>query len=168
MKTSGLWLYRLITVLMPETRFFEFKVWLLRWCGAAIGENVRICSSVVILGNGKLTIGDDVWIGHGCMLIANGVAEIKIGSYVDIAPQVLMTTGSHKIDSFGNHIAGQGIGEDINVGDGAWIGMRACILPGVSIGKKSVVAAGAVVTKSCDGMSLVAGCPAQFKKRIGE
>lgn len=68
MKTSRLWLYSLFCRLMPETRFFGLKASLLRWCGAKIGMNVRICSSASFYGCGELNIGDDVWIGHRTMI----------------------------------------------------------------------------------------------------
>jgi maltose O-acetyltransferase len=48
----------------------------------------------------------------------------------------------------------------ITVGDGAWVGANATIMPGVSIGAGAVVAAGAVVTKSVDADTLVGGVPA--------
>ena len=95
MHPSRLWIYRLITALLPETRFFGLKVRLLRWCGAQIGSNVRINSSARFAGNGHLVIGDDVWIGPGDLLSAVGSATLTIGSHCDLAPQVTLLTGTH-------------------------------------------------------------------------
>lgn len=97
MRPSRLWIYRLITALLPETRFFGLKVRLLRWCGAQIGSNVRINSSARFAGDGQLIIGDDVWIGPGNLLSAVGSATLTIGSHCDLAPQVTLLTGTHMV-----------------------------------------------------------------------
>lgn len=97
MRPSRLWIYRLITALLPETRFFGLKVRLLRWCGAQIGSNVRINSSARFAGNGQLIIGNDVWIGPGNLLSAVGSATLTIGSHCDLAPQVTLLTGTHMV-----------------------------------------------------------------------
>lgn len=162
-----LWLYRLLVHNLPETRCFGLKVFLLRWTGAVIGNNVRINSSAVFLGNGKLTIGDDVWIGAGDFIGPVAPAEIKIGSHCDLGPQVMLITGSHEIDPVGEHIGGRGRSDSVFIGDGCWLGARATILPGVELTKKTLVAAGAVVTKSVsEAQSLVAGIPAEKKKAL--
>lgn len=167
MRSFRLWVYRLLVRYLPETRCFGLKVALLRWAGAQIGRNVRICSSANFLGNGKLAIGDDVWIGPGCFICPVGSSEIKIGSHCDLAPQVMLLTGSHEIDTAGAHIAGRGISADVSVGDGCWLGARSQILPGVILGRKTVVAAGSVVISTdIDGFGLVAGVPATLKKRF--
>ena len=166
MKTGRLWVYRLVTSLMPETRFFNLKAAMLSWCGVKIGKNARICSSVSFLGIGMLSIGDDVWIGPHVAIESSGNASVSIGSHVDIANGVMITTGTHEIDLNGLHIAGKGYNKSVSVGDGSWIGLCARLLPGAKIGSHSVVAAGSVVTKSFDeGYVLLAGVPADVKKR---
>ena len=97
------------------------------------------------MGCGELVIGDDVWIGHEVFI--STTSRIEIGSYVDIAPMVYLGTGTHRIDIDGLHSAGEGISRNIKIEDGAWLCVRSTLLPGVVIGKNSVVAAGAVVTK---------------------
>ena len=166
-KAGYLWIYRLATVWMPETRFFGVKAWLLRKCGAEIGRDVRICSSACFLGTGRLVIGDDVWIGPQGLFATSGAAAITIGSHVDIAPRVTIETGSHTIDPDGEHIGGAGYSASVTVGSGSWIGACAVILPGVSLAEKTLVAAGAVVTRDVSergGACLVAGVPATCKK----
>lgn len=166
MNSFKLYIYRLLTQFLPETRFFGLKCALLRWCGARVGQNVRINSTAIFSGNGKLTIGDDVWIGAGCFISAVGLASITIGSHIDFGPQVMVLTGSHKIDLTGEHIGGEGTAESVAIGDGCWLGARSTILPGVSLNEKTLIAAGAVVVKSTEqSMTLVAGVPAkQIKK----
>ena len=138
---------------------------MLRWCGVKVGKNVRINSSAKISGDGELEISDDVWIGSGCRFISVGDAKVKIGAHCDFGPEVMILTGSHEIDPNGLHIGGKGISASVTIGDGCWIGARSTILPGVILGAKNLVAAGAVVTRSVDvEKSLIAGSPAKIKK----
>ncbi len=165
MKSSRLWIYYLISRFLPETKFFEIKSVLLRWCGAKIGENVRICSSARFFGGGKLDIGDDVWIGTDNVIHSVSKASIRIGNCCDLGPGVMILTGSHQIDSNGKHIAGKGTFANVEIGVGCWLGARCMILPGVSLAEKTVVAAGAVVTQDVNNTSmLIAGVPAVIKK----
>ena len=166
MKSFRLWIYKLLTCWSPETRCFKLKVAMLRWCGAKIGKNVRINSSAIFLGNGGLIIGDDVWIGAGCRIMPVGNAHIIIGSHCDLAPEVMILTGSHEIDKEGEHIAGKGISANVEIGDGCWLGARSTVLPGVSIAKKNILAASSVMTTSSEiEKSLWAGVPAEMKKQ---
>ena len=167
MKPSRLWLYKLMTGWLPETRCFGFKAALLRWCGAKIGNNVRICSSVVFSGDGMLEIGDDVWIGAGSRIVPVGDGKITIESHCDLGPEVMVLTGSHAIDPDGPHIGGKGTGESVFVGCGCWLGARSTLLPGVSLPPKTVVAAGAVVIEGPKTeKTLIAGVPAKEKKTL--
>ncbi len=167
MKPFRLWIYRLLTWWLPETRCFGWKMLLLRWAGATVGKNVRINSSAVFNGNGDLCIGDDVWIGAASVIMPIAPARVAIGSHVDIGPGVMILTGSHEIDPDGLHIGGRGTAKSVTLGDGCWLGARATILPGVSLAEKTLVAAGAVIAKSVDvPCSLVAGVPAVMKKQL--
>lgn len=167
MKPFRLWIYRLLTWWLPETRCFGWKRMLLRWAGAKFGKNVRINSSAVFSGNGGLVVGDDVWIGAGDVISPVAPASITIGSHIDFGPGVMIITGSHEIDLEGEHIGGKGKAASVVIGDGCWLGARALILPGVTLADKTLVAAGAVVTKSVNvPCSLVAGVPARIKKKL--
>lgn len=165
MKPFRLWIYRLMTFWLPETRGFHFKVCLLRWAGAKIGSNVRIGSTAYFFGDGELVVGDDVWIGANSYICPAGSAKIEIGSHVDVGPQVMIITGSHKIDRLGAHIGGEGYTDTVRIGDGCWVGAGAKLLPGVSLSGKTVVAAGAVVAKGVyPTCVLLAGVPASVRK----
>ena len=167
MRPSRLWIYRLITALLPETRLFGLKVRLLCWCGAQIGTNVRINSSARFAGNGHLVIGDDVWIGPGNLLSAVGSATLSIGSHCDLAPQVTLLTGTHTVwGGITKHMAGTGCARSVSIGDGCWLCARSLILPGVTLAEQTIVAAGAVVTTTCtEPRVLLAGTPAKIAKR---
>lgn len=160
MRTGVQYINKLIFPLLPETKCFGLKRALLRWAGAKIGQNVRVCSSVTVIGAGELSIGDNTWVGHRCMLV------IKIGRNVDIAPNVFIGNGTHEITPERERIADIELAKDVTVGDGCWLCANSAILPGVSVGGKCVVAAGAVVTKSFAGNCLLAGVPAEVKKKF--
>lgn len=161
-----LWLYKVFVKWLPETRLFGLKSALLRWAGAKVGRNVRINSSATFLGNGALDIGDDVWVGVECLFVSSSPAKITIGPHCDIAPRVMFHTGSHTITPDGEHIGGAGYNSSVTLGSGCWVGARSLILPGVSIADKTIVAAGAVVTKSCpEKCSLIAGVPGKVVKK---
>lgn len=166
LSTVRLWIVKFLLPFIPETRCFKFKVVLFRWCGAKIGQNVRINSSAIFLGNGGLIIGDDVWIGAGCQIMPVGNAHIIIGSHCDLGPKVMILTGSHEIDKEGEHIAGKGTSANVEIGDGCWLGARSTVLPGVTIAKKNILAAGSVMTTSSEiEKCLWAGVPAKMKKQ---
>lgn len=164
MRTIVQYINKLIFPLLPETKCFGLKRGLLRLSGAKIGSNVRICSSVMIIGAGELTIGDNTWVGHRCLISAS--SSIKIGKNVDIAPNVYIGNGTHEITPDKERIASIELAKDIVIGKGCWLCANVTILPGVTIGDKCVVAAGSVVTKSYGNMKLLAGIPADVKKNM--
>ena len=92
-------------------------------------------------------------------------SRLVIGKNCDVSNRVNFILGSHEI---GNslHRASIGYGKDILVGDGAWIGFGASILPGVKIGNGAIVAAGSVVVTDVPSNTLVAGCPAVIKRKL--
>lgn len=91
------------------------------------------------------------------------MAPISIGEFSCIGKDVYLLTGSHDIEKNTFDL----ITRPITIGDGCWIATASTILPGISIGDYSVVAAGSVVCKSVDDNTVVGGNPARFiKKRI--
>ena len=165
LKSNRLWLINCLFKLFPETRLFGLKATIMRWCGARIGRNVRISSSARFLGNGELVIGDGVWIGADALLIAVSPAKIEIKEHCDLGPQVAILTGTHRIECSNSRAAGVGIARSVVVGSGCWLCARSLILPGVTIGDRTVVAAGSVVASSFELKNvLLAGVPAKVKK----
>lgn len=91
----------------------------------------------------------------------NGKIYIGKGTY--IAPNVGIITANHELNNLDAHTEGM----DVIIGDKCWIGMNSVILPGVQLGNGTVVAAGAVVTKSFQqGNIVLAGIPAKIIKEI--
>lgn len=164
MNSLKLYLFGCLIHHLPETRAFGFKRKLYRWTGVEIGDNVRICSSVKIIGAGSLEIGDNTWIGPETFISAS--SSIKIGSNCDIAPRVFIGDGTHELTPNRDRVADIETCHPIIIGDGCWICADATIIAGVEIGKKCVVAAGAVVTKSFEDLTMIGGVPAKVIKNI--
>lgn len=112
---------------------------------------------------GDVTIGDYTRIGIHCTVIG----PVCIGSHVNLAQGITVTALNHNFADANQMIDEQGIStKPVIIGDDVWIGANAVILPGVTIGRHVVVAAGAVVTKDVPPCSLVAGVPAKVIKHL--
>jgi len=98
------------------------------------------------------------YVGRDCLFDEETPELITIGDVVTISSRVIIAT----------HDSWRGIAAPVNIGDSAFIGIGAILLPGVTVGKGAVVAAGAVVTKSVDPKTIVAGSPARLLRRIEE
>ena len=127
-----------------------------------IGDTIKIWSThrrTLISGWGRMRIGDRVFINSGSMVFS--VKEITIGNDVALSSEVYITdTNSHGVEGRDPVVA------PVRIGDGSWIGTRAVILPGVTIGKRVLVAAGAVVNRDIPDDSLVAGNPARVVRTL--
>ena len=150
--------------LLPDTRCFGLKRMLYRLCGAQIEKNVRICSSAVICGDGKLLIGENTWVGHDVLI--GCVNNISIGRDCDIAPRVYIGDGTHVIDKESPNVAGKGISMPIIIGDGCWLCANSTILPGSKLAKKCIVAAGSVFKGSSKPYEIWGGVLAKKIKNI--
>ena len=116
----------------------------------------------IIVNKGRLTVGANSAIGKRCEIALNG-GEISIGNFVRIASNVFITNANHAFTDTGTPIMEQGVvTRDVVIEDDVWIGHAAIILPGVRIGKGAIIAAGSVVTKDVDALSVVGGNPARF------
>ncbi len=159
------YLIQLLFPLIPETRFFRFKSFLLRLRGFNIGDNVRVWSSAVFRIK-SLSIGDNTRIGSDT-LILGGDALVRIGQNVGIGPRCLIVSGTHEIGE-STYRSGKGYCENITIGDGSTIFAHSTILGGVSIGRGCVVAAGSLVRESIDDNCMVAGVPAKLIRKLPE
>lgn len=112
---------------------------------------------------GDVIIGNHTRIGlHNTI-----IGPVTIGSHVNLAQGITITALNHNFDDSEKRIDQQGIStKEVVLEDDIWVGANAVILPGVTIGKHAVVAAGAIVTKDVPPHSLVAGVPAKVIRQI--
>ena len=157
----------LILFFMPHFCFNRLRTAFYRMYGIPIGKGTLILGSIDINWDGrlnqKLKIGENCLIT--CPLYLDANAEIIIGDHVAIGHHTIIITTDHAYNSTGRR-CGISLCRQIVVEDGSWIGARATILPGVTIGKGSVVAAGSVVTKDVAPNTLVGGTPARIIRNL--
>jgi acetyltransferase-like isoleucine patch superfamily enzyme len=112
---------------------------------------------------GDIIIGDYTRIGiHNTI-----IGPVNIGSHVNLAQGITVTALNHNFSDSTQRIDQQGVTTlPVIIADDVWIGANAVILPGVTIGRHSVVAAGAVVTHDVPPGSVAAGVPARVIKQL--
>ncbi|HWZ90733.1 MAG TPA: acyltransferase [Polyangiaceae bacterium] len=152
----------------PQQSFNRTRTALLRAAGMRIGARSLIQGPLHVTGQGNnpcqyLSIGEYTII-TGPLHVDLG-APVTIGNNVRIGHDVSLLTVDHAI---GEEWLRSGLSQfaGIDIGDGAWIASRVTVLPKVSIGAGSVVAAGAVVTRNVEPNTLVAGVPARFIRSL--
>lgn len=129
------------------------------------GDNVYIAPDVEIKNFEGLNIGSNVSIHRFCYIDAKG--GIDIGSNVSIAHSSSIISFNHRWDNKTIPIKYNKIKlGKISIEDDVWIGCGARILSGVKVGKRSVVAAGSVVTSNVDELTVVGGVPSKEIKKI--
>lgn len=128
---------------------------MLRIAGARIGEGTVVYGGLEARCCRKMRIGRNCSIGHHCILDARGA--LIVGDKVNLSTGVWIWTSEHDVqsESFAARNA------PVVIEEYAWIGSRVNIMPGVRIGKGSVVASGAVVTKDVAPFMIVGGVPAR-------
>jgi acetyltransferase-like isoleucine patch superfamily enzyme len=138
----------------------HFRRWLINKKIKKLGNQTYFLIGV------KLRNGKNIAIGNNCVVNSNVLLDgrggnLKVGDNVDIAQETNIWTLSHipNDDFHGTK------GLDVTINDYVWIGSRVTILPGVTIGKGAIIAAGSIVTKDVDSLSIVGGVPA---KKIGK
>lgn len=145
----------------------RFREFLLRSLFASHGENLLFDPDGTY-SFGNIFIGDDVSLGQRPILLATR-SQIKIGNHVMFGPEVTIRGGNHRIDLVGRFMKSvkddEKRSEDdlgVVIEDDVWVGTRAIILHGVTIGRGAVVAAGAVVTRDVPPYAIVGGVPARI------
>ena len=133
-----------------------------------IGDRVRLASGISTLQisvgpHGTLRIGDRVLINHGCSIGATKL--VSIGDRCNIGSQcILIDNAFHEIDP--ERRDQQPDSAPVILEDNVWLAARVIVLPGVTIGKNTVVGAGSVVTRDLPPDVLAAGVPARVLRPV--
>jgi acetyltransferase-like isoleucine patch superfamily enzyme len=159
-RLQALWSLRTVTSRGPRAVVFGRPI--VDGSDMTVGADFKVWSGhrrTLISGWGPLRFGDRVFVNVGTTIIS--VEGIYVGDDVAFANEVMV------IDSDSHGIEGREHRQEaVHIGDGCWIGARAIILPGVTLGKRVMVAAGAVVTSDVPDDSLVAGNPARVVRTL--
>lgn len=133
---------------------------ILRIFGAKIGEGVIIKPHVSIKYPWRLSIGDNCWIGENVWI--DNLAEVTIGDNVCISQGAMLLCGNHNYKKTTFDLM---IGE-IKLEDGAWICAKSVVCPGVTMKSHSILTVGSMATKDCEAYSIYQGNPAvKIKER---
>ena len=144
-----------------STSVDQIRVRLAELIGSNIDGGTRIFVPFYTNFGKHITLGKNVFINHGCTFLDLG--GITIEDEVQIGPKVNLITENHPLDPSDRKSLDLG---SIFVRRNAWLGAACTILPSVTIGENSVVAAGAVVTKNVPDNTVVAGIPAKVVRRL--
>lgn len=169
MKKIYLFLYYAFLQYIPMQPMPGYKIGyvLRRWIvkrilGDRCGTDVIVKDRCYFGNGGRLSVGDRSQLGQNSRF----QGTITIGDDCVMGPDVVMMATSHEFSSLDIPINKQGAKseEPIKIGNDCWIGTRVVILPGVELGDKCIVAAGAVVTHSFSPYSIIGGVPAKLLK----
>lgn len=121
------------------------------------GDHLLVLSQdrrVRLGGTGRIQLGSRVFLNAGSTILAR--EQVTVGDDVAIAiDAIVMDSDHHGLEGRAPRTV------PVSIGDGSWIGARAIVLPGVTVGHRAVVAAGAIVTRDVPDDTLVAGQPAR-------
>lgn len=147
---------------LPRFRWCCFaKAMYLRCLRARVGKRVVIYPGVWILTGRNLLIGDDVDIALGVIITTDG--GVSIGDRVLIGYRTQVLSSNHIIPEGKARIFDAGHSKKpVVIESDVWIGAQCVILPGVTIGEGSIIAAGSVVTKDVKPFTIVGGTPAKL------
>jgi len=164
MKSTMLQIIRYLTnnIIAKVPSYTVRHYWYRRALGVELGPKAAVLMNVYVYIRGRprpdrlgISIGAHTIVNQWCVL--DGRGGLRIGNNVSISPGVWLLTDGHDMNDpfFPETLA------PIEIGDYAWLGSRALVLPGITIGEGAVVAAGAVVTKDVCPYSVVGGVPAR-------
>lgn len=134
--------------------FMWIKVFLLRLFGAKIGKGLVVKNNVIIKSPWNIAIGDNVWLGEACWI--DNLDKVAIGNNVCISQGAMILTGNHdySCSNFPYRNA------PVVINDGAWIGAKSVVCPGVIVEENAVLTVGSIATKNMEANLVYQGNPA--------
>lgn len=138
---------------------YSLKRMLLRMFGAKVGKGLVIKTKVRIKNPWRLIIGDHCWIGESVWI--DNLENVEIGSHVSLSQGAMLLTGNHDFTAsdFPYRLG------KIRLEDGAWIGAKAVVCPGVVCGSHAILTVNSVASQNLDAWSIYRGNPATFVKQ---
>jgi acetyltransferase-like isoleucine patch superfamily enzyme len=126
-----------------------------------VGDGCFYLDLIVWLNGDRIELGDRVGFNYGCYV--NGYGGLTIGDDCMFGPYVMIHTANHELGDPTQPPTGHGWRDDgpLAIGRNSWVGMGACVLPGVTIGEGCVVGAGSVVADDLPPFTVAVGNPAR-------
>lgn len=157
---QALWYFvNVLFFINPLNPFSGLKCWLLKCFGADLGKSIVIKPGVNIKYPWKLTIGDHCWIGEKVWI--DNLARVTLGNHVCLSQGAMLLTGNHDYRKTSFDL----IVKEIVIEDGAWIGAKSIVAPGVTAFSHSVLMAGSVATNNLEADTIYAGNPLVAKRK---
>jgi maltose O-acetyltransferase len=129
----------------------------------SVGDGATVLSPIRCDYGYNVHVGARSFVNFGAVFL--DTCEIRIGEEVLIGPNVQLLGAEHPLEA-GPRRAGWESGRPIAIGDGAWLGGGAIVLPGVTIGENAVIGAGSVVTRDVPGAVVAVGNPARVIREL--
>jgi len=168
MRQIFIMLYYSIIFHLPNSRYLKPMNFIRVWYLSKLLKITPYNNKTSIQNNVYIGNGTQVKIGKECQINENVFIQgAEIGDYVMIAPNTAILNSTHKFDRTDIPMCHQGAEKYINpvIEDDVWIGRNVIIMPGVRIGKGSIIAAGSVVTKNVEEFSVMGGVPAKIIRK---
>ncbi len=159
----------------------------------SFGARSVLVPPVRLVGESRIAVGDDVYVGRGSWLqtlegperggvleigdgtsiagrcVLSAARSVRLGRRVLLASNVYISDHIHAYDDPARAVLDQGLErlEPVEIGDGAWLGQNVVVCPGVTIGRGAVIGANSVVLGDVPDYSLAVGVPATVVRRFG-
>ena len=130
-----------------------------------VGENVWIEPDFRCEFGKNITIGDNVYINFGCIIL--DCSEVTIGSHTLLGPNIGLYAANRSTDAT-ERINGGCYGKPIHIGNNVWLGGDVKVLQGVTIGDNTIIGAGSIVTKDIPDNVIAVGNPCKVIRKITE
>lgn len=168
LRSLYVFLYYSIATHLPSTSFPGgtlsqwFRVFLACKMLKSAGKGLRVGRCANIASGARISVGNNCGLAERLQIIG----DVTIGDDLMLGPQVVMISYNHEYSDCTVPMRTQGASASrpITIGDDVWIGMRAVIMPGVTIGSHAIVAGGSIVTKDVPEWAIVGGNPAKIIK----
>lgn len=150
----SLWYF--ISVIFIRSSLIPFSsviVFILRLFGAKIGNDVRIKPGIYVHYPWRLTVGDHTWLAE-CRI--ENLAQVSIGANCCVSQEAMLLTGNHNYKKVGFDL----ITKPITLEEGAWIGAKAIVCPGITVKSHAVLTVGSIATKDLAAYTIYQGNPA--------